>query len=290
VALSPLGLPIRRGAVAYSPPGGPVWLDAKDLFALYGWMLESWRGVGAYPEAGWRESQRPGRDGSDLFDYRIGTRPIILPGYITAADPATLRTNWRKLLGLLRRTQPHVLKFVDDTTIALDVYVQLADPEAISPVLIATGKVAQRADLSLRAAEPYWYDVSESAVIGIGATPVDLPQGTAPTDLLIKLPGPWTNPAVTLWDWDDLEIATLSFPGESGGGSDYLFIDSALCRAYRNTTGIADPNAGTDLTAVYEGGWFRIEPEYSDYDAEAWTKLSSASGTAQATYRKRWVR
>lgn len=140
------------------------WIDPQGVSTP---LAVDWSVTGRFaPPVRFEEESTPGRAGVRLRATRHGAREFILPLWLTAADPAALRTRMRDLVasmdpvrgdGRIRVTAPGG----DQREITCRVAGGMDLPERLGET---SGPTVQRAAVVFRAHDPYWYAASDSTV------------------------------------------------------------------------------------------------------------------------------
>lgn len=248
-------------------------VDGFDLSTL-GFILE----VPDHREgqqAEWSLQEVPGRFGSVVTGSspRYPARTMNLTGTVIADDlsHATLRSNLDEIKWRLGRSE-RVFRFSDDETLDFNARCVLASFPHIPPGLIQT---AVKMRVRLLMVDPRKFATSDTVVGSIGASPTDLPLGTAPSDASISVTGSGSF-TLTYKHEDGTTLYTMTITGATAP----VTIDMS---AYTITD--AGGNAAEYLTG---GGFFAFDPEDGDdiFGTPDWPTLEVSSGTATATYKK----
>lgn len=208
-------------------------------------------------------------------------RVVTVTGHIKSPTPDLAIADMRALTGWCDRavacTSGHDLNaflIVD----AIDILPEFPDPQMISDVV--------RVRLIITAEDPRWYSKTLSAITVTTDTP--LPVGEAVSDLLIRMTGAMTNPALTLKDHTGAVVATLGLTLTLPGASDYVEIDSKQRTIVQSISGVITDAIGTRTS----GDFFQLDPRHAVAATSSWATLtrsySSGSGTVVATFRKCW--
>jgi hypothetical protein len=238
------------------------------------------------PEARWDSLVIPQRAGALLTRTRpqVAPRELVLDLVLRGTDIATAADQLDTLKAAIHG-RPAAIVFSWDTGRQYLGYIQSVRAE---PWLQTAVDGWLRVQVVALIPSAYAEDVTETTATDTPATPIDVLVGTGPTEPVIRIIGPATNPIITAKDEDGTTIGTLSFTIALGGSSDVLVVD---CReggsAYRDNAGTI-----TDAVPLLSPGFsFPVFwPDNADYVTPDWPTLESSSGASmQVIYRRQWL-
>jgi hypothetical protein len=137
------------------------------------------------------------------------------------------------------------------------------------------------AELTFTCADPRAYG-AEATVVGFGAqSRAPCPLGTAPSEPLIRLMGPASNPVITYRSAAGAVVGSHGFT-IALGNAEFLEVSTPDLTVIRHSGG-----AASDAIALEGSGDFiTLSPDDGDPMVGAWPTLETSSGTGEALWRK----
>jgi len=213
------------------------------------------------------------------------TRGIVITGMVRASDFTTVKVT----LDLIKEVCGTGLVEIRSAYDAASAYygvLETPDIQAFTPTLLNGWATVV---LAFTCPNPYAWALSPS-IIGIGASNVDIPLGTAPSSgrdqwsALIEIVGAATTPTLTYSNFRGDTVSTMAFTYSPLAG-DSIVIDCGRRIVNRFVSGVRS-NAMSFLTAGY--AFPALDPGDAYVAGSLWPKLSLNSGVATITYYRAW--
>lgn len=151
-------------------------------------------------------------------------------------------------------------------------------PATISPKSVATMRFV--------CADARWADpTSQTVTFAATATDYDVDLGSAPSDGVITIVGPATNPVVTVKDGTGAAQITLTFTTSLAGSSNSLVIDLNRREIELVTSGTASAGIQTLTSGVWP---FQFERAWYDGVNPPTIRISAGAATSALVYTKRY--
>lgn len=261
-----------------------ISVDGTDLSGLGLAVAEDISGWRSRPVSDWPTAQVPGRWGETLLSSapRIGPRVLEVPCILTASSASNLQSNlndinWHLDAG---RVGEMLVKLSTDT--ALEFRARAADVDD-SLVNAAVATTAAELTISFFCPDPRIYTNAASVVSFNSATA--MPQGTAPTEPVIRVEGAAlgsSDPTVIYKDTSGTEQARLEFTHTFADDTEHIDVDMA-------TGEITDEGGNNVASSLTGGSFFRLDPQDGDFPNSSWPTLEVDTGSGQATYERAFL-
>ncbi len=213
---------------------------------------------------------------------RVAVRDFALKYTFDGVSRAAVRTNLEKMKALVGNGEDISVRVADMTD--LSITARCVDLKAVNQ---APHQVSIPIDVEIffRAANPYWQSTTPESV-SFGATPVAMPQGTAPSEPVYTSPiGPLA--ACTLRGYTHLDVEDwFSTLAALGSGEQYRITTTRGVMLIEKFTGGVWVASDASLTA---GIFPRLLPSKGvAFQTSAWPKASASAGTWVADYPRQW--
>lgn len=253
-----------------------VVINEQDL-AAFGFIAESVTGVLDAPSVSYPTTKVPGRAGVVrlAIEPEMAPREIRLVGTLEATEPGTVDLMVGRLKQWLRgdlelRTGYDLTKVY--RAVCTSVVATTLDPQHLSWYAPMT--------LTFTCDDPRAYG-AEAQVIGFAGTRTPLPLGTAPSEPIIRIMGPATDPILTYRAANGAVLATHGFTiGLTT--TDYLGLSTASATARVSRLGTETNAIATEAS----GDFLIFDPADGDPSAGAWPTIEVSSGTGEAIYQR----
>lgn len=260
-----------------------ITVNGTDLSAL-GFsmtMPEDWLRA---PSVTWLELPLYGRSGSLFSQGHYQSRPFAFEGYIEGDTVAEARSNYDQIVHTIMKSRPATIVLGDQSSRMVLGYLKDMNVRSVGPAFAEPDLYAR---FEFMAAQPFLYSTTETTVGSIGSGGSAVAQGTGPVWPKVKIqgavsPGPIV---ISLKDYSDTQVGTITFTMTLATSSDYLCVDFEKRTAYENQTGSF--TSGTNrLDKWTAGSWWHIEPVHSNIISSVWPKIAVSAGTGTAIYTK----
>ncbi len=202
------------------------------------------------------------------------SRVVTLTGTVRAATAALARGKVDSLkLALL--ASPLALTFADNSTRRVYGVLEGFTVGSLAGAFVQEGL---KVDATVRALDPYSYDISLTTVAGFGSGN-RLPLGTGPIRPIVTISGASTNPVLTLRNSAGAAMGSLTLTITTIVG-DTLVIDMGLKTVKKNGV--------SSLSAITAGDFFTIDPTDQTNYGGSGPYIDVSSGAGSIAYSKSW--
>lgn len=213
------------------------------------------------------------------------TRGVVITGFINASDYTTVYA----ALDVLKEVCGTGLVEIRAAYSATRAFYGVLETPDVNPdtINLLNGRVA--VTLAFTCPIPYAIALTHQT-ISFGATPVDVPLGTAPSSLreqwsaMIEIVGASTSPALTYYNSRGDVVGTMAFTYSPAAG-DTILIDVGRKRVRRFVSSVQS-NAMSFLTPGYS--FPALDPSDGLIRSAQYPKLSVSSGSASLRYYQAW--